>query len=104
MPIVTGQRRHHVGAGLLLAALLTALGTLAIVLPASGSGPSSPGNSCQRCRVAAAGLSESNRLFGDTVEPYTGKETPVYQYTLRNSNGMSVQILTYGGIIEDIKV
>ncbi|MGH9919430.1 MAG: aldose epimerase family protein, partial [Nitrososphaerales archaeon] len=64
----------------------------------------SPANSCQQCRVAAAGLSESSHLFGETYEPYTGKETPVYQYTLQNGNGMSVKILTYGGIIQDIDV
>ena len=39
-----------------------------------------------------------------TVEPYTGKETNVYRYTLSNANGMSVQILTFGGIIQDINV
>ena len=50
------------------------------------------------------GLSLSRQFFGQTVEPYTGKETNVYRYTLRNANGMSVQILTFGGIIQDINV
>jgi aldose 1-epimerase len=49
-------------------------------------------------------LSVSNALFGQTIEPYTGKETPVYRYTLTNDRGMSVQILTYGGIVQTIKV
>ncbi|MFZ0193078.1 MAG: aldose epimerase family protein [Streptosporangiaceae bacterium] len=48
------------------------------------------------------GLSLSRQFFGQTVEPYTGKETSVYRYTLRNARGMSVQILTYGGILQDI--
>ncbi len=48
------------------------------------------------------GLSLSRQFFGQTVEPYTGKETSVYRYTLRNARGMSVQILTYGGIVQDI--
>ena len=50
------------------------------------------------------GLSLSRQFFGQTVEPYTGKETSVYRYTLRNANGMQVQILTYGGILQDIWV
>ena len=48
------------------------------------------------------GLSLSRQFFGQTVEPYTGKETTVYRYTLSNARGMSVQILTYGGIVQDI--
>jgi aldose 1-epimerase len=53
---------------------------------------------------SGGGLSVSKQFFGQTVEPYTGKETNVYRYTLRNSNGMKVQILTYGGIVQDIWV
>jgi aldose 1-epimerase len=48
------------------------------------------------------GLSLSRQFFGKTVEPYTGKNTAVYRYTLSNANGMRVQILTYGGIVQDI--
>jgi aldose 1-epimerase len=51
-----------------------------------------------------SGLSLNRQFFGQTVEPYTGKETNVYRYTLRNARGMSVQILTYGGIVQDIWV
>jgi aldose 1-epimerase len=51
-----------------------------------------------------SGLSISKEFFGDTVEPYTGKETAVYRYTLSNANGMSVDILTFGGIIQEINV
>ncbi len=50
------------------------------------------------------GLSISKQYFGSTVEPYTGKLTPTYRYTLRNGNGMSVKILTFGGIIQAINV
>ena len=52
----------------------------------------------------SGGLSVSRHFFGQTVEPYTGKETNVYRYTLSNAKGMSVQILTFGGIIQDINV
>ncbi|MGH3180753.1 MAG: hypothetical protein ACRDOE_02415, partial [Streptosporangiaceae bacterium] len=54
--------------------------------------------------VSTAGLSLSRQFFGRTTEPYTGKLTNVYRYTLRNARGMSVQILTFGGIIQDINV
>ncbi len=48
-------------------------------------------------------LSVTKEFFGDAVEPYTGKNTPVFRYTLSNARGMSVQILTYGGIVQAIK-
>jgi len=50
------------------------------------------------------GLSIDKELFGQTIEPFTGKETDVYRYTLSSAHGMSVQILTYGGIVQDINV
>ncbi|HTJ69150.1 MAG TPA: aldose epimerase family protein [Actinospica sp.] len=49
-------------------------------------------------------LSVSSALFGHTVEPYTGKDTDVYRYTLTNSRGMTVKVLTYGGIVQQIDV
>jgi aldose 1-epimerase len=55
-------------------------------------------------RDQSGGLSLTREFFGDTVEPYTGKETPVYRYTLANANGMSVDILTFGGIVQEINV
>jgi aldose 1-epimerase len=51
-----------------------------------------------------AGLSVSKQFFGKAIEPYTGQETRVYRYTLRNGKGMSVKILTYGGIVQAIDV
>jgi aldose 1-epimerase len=51
-----------------------------------------------------SGLSVTKAFFGQTIEPYTGKETDVYRYTLTNANGMSVDILTYGGIVQEINV
>jgi aldose 1-epimerase len=49
-------------------------------------------------------LSITRQVFGTAVEPYTGKKETVFRYTLENARGMSVQILTYGGIIQDINV
>jgi aldose 1-epimerase len=50
------------------------------------------------------GLTITKQYFGSTVEPYTGKETAVYRYTLSNALGMSVKILTYGGILQEINL
>jgi aldose 1-epimerase len=55
-------------------------------------------------RAGSGGLSISKQYFGSTVEPYTGKETAVYRYTLSNAEGMSVKILTFGGILQEINV
>jgi aldose 1-epimerase len=46
----------------------------------------------------------SRQFFGKTIEPYTGKNTAVYRYTLTNCNGMQVKILTYGAITQSIDV
>jgi aldose 1-epimerase len=46
----------------------------------------------------------SRQPFGKTIEPYTGKLTQVYRYTLANCNGMQVRILTYGGIVQSIVI
>jgi aldose 1-epimerase len=50
----------------------------------------------------SAGLSISKQFFGTTTEPYTGKPASVYRYTLSNSHGLSVNILTFGGIVQSI--
>jgi hypothetical protein len=50
------------------------------------------------------GLSVNKVAFGTATEPYTGNNETVYQYTLSNARGMSVQILTYGGIVQAINV
>ncbi|MFI5065444.1 MAG: aldose epimerase family protein [Streptosporangiales bacterium] len=46
----------------------------------------------------------TRQYFGSTVEPYTGNNTPVFRYTLTNSRGVQVKILTYGGIVQSIDV
>ena len=44
----------------------------------------------------------SRQFFGKTIEPYTGKNTAVYRYTLTNCTGTQVKVLTYGGIVQSI--
>jgi aldose 1-epimerase len=46
----------------------------------------------------------SRAPFGQTVEPYTGKETQVYRFTLTNCRGMQVRVLSFGGIVQSIVV
>ena len=95
------QRRLRRSAAIGLAAMVAiAVGgsVAATQAKAASSTPAAVGGG------SSGGLSVSRQFFGQTVEPYTGKETNVYRYTLRNANGMSVQILTFGGIIQDINV
>jgi aldose 1-epimerase len=44
----------------------------------------------------------SKQFFGKTIEPYTGKNTAVFRYTLTNCTGTQVKILTYGGTVQSI--
>jgi aldose 1-epimerase len=46
----------------------------------------------------------SRQPFGKTVEPYTGKLTQVYRYTMTNCRGMQLRLLSYGGITQSITV
>src|ERR1700689_4793847 len=84
------------------------LGMAAMVAIAVGGSLAATQASAATKAPAAAhgsgGLSISKQYFGSTVEPYTGKETAVYRYTLSNSRGMSVKILTFGGILQEINV
>ncbi len=46
----------------------------------------------------------SKQYFGSTIEPYTGKLTPTYRYTLTNCRGMRIHLLSYGAITQSIDV
>jgi len=97
---IGGQRRVRRPALIGLAAMVAigVAGSLAATQAnAAGSRPAA-------ARDGSGGLSVTRQLFGQTTEPYTGKETDVYRYTLSNASGMSVDILTYGGIVQQINV
>ncbi len=46
----------------------------------------------------------SRAPFGKTIEPYTGKLTQTYRYTLTNCRGMQIHLLSFGGITQSIDV
>ncbi|MCL2582353.1 MAG: galactose mutarotase [Streptosporangiales bacterium] len=83
-----------------------ALTAAVVAAGAAGAAASAAASSQGATQARAAGgtLSISKSYFGSTIEPYTGKETPTYRYTLTNARGMSVDILSYGGIIQDENV
>ena len=92
------QRRLRGRAAIGLAA------AVAIAVGGSLAATQAQAASTKPATAGGGGLSLSKQFFGNTVEPYTGKNTAVFRYTLRNANGMKVQILTYGGTIQDIWV
>jgi aldose 1-epimerase len=89
-------RRRAVWASGLAAAVVAAGAVAATSASAASQSPGTAG--------ANGSLKISKQYFGSTVEPYTGKETPTYRYTLTNAKGMSVDVLSYGGILQQINV
>lgn len=96
----TGKKRLTIRAG--LGALVMAA---AVALAVAASAPSA---TAQQQAPAGhggySGLSIAKVYFGSTTEPYTGKLTPTYQYTMTNARGMTVKLLSYGGITQAIDV
>jgi len=86
------------GAGILAAA--TAIGVAAAVAPSATAQPAT----AQAKAGSGGSLSITKQYFGSTTEPYTGKVTPTYRYTLSNGSGMSVDLLSYGAITQAINV
>jgi aldose 1-epimerase len=46
----------------------------------------------------------SKHYFGSTIEPYTGKLTPTYRYTMANCRGMQIHLLSYGAITQSVNL
>src|SRR6201994_29451 len=93
-----GRQRRLRGRAAIGLAAMVALGVGgSLVAGQASAAPRTPA-------TASGGLSVTKAPFGSTVEPYTGKNTQVFRYTLRNANGMSVDILTFGGIVQEINV
>jgi len=76
------------------AAAVLAAGVLGAV--AAGTASAAPASHCNP--------TVSRHKFGKTIEPYTGKLTQVFRYTLTNCRGMQVKLLTFGAIQQSITV
>ncbi len=98
-----GMTRRRAGAGTLVLAAAAALG-LAAASPASAQQAHQAHQAQQGAPAGHGALSITRQYFGSTVEPYTGKLTPTYRYTLTNAAGMTVQLLSYGAITQAIDV
>ena len=83
---------------------LTAMAAIAVGGSVAATQAQATPAAAARPAGGGGGLSVTKALFGQTTEPYTGKETNVYRYTLTNARGMSVDILTYGGIVQEINL
>jgi aldose 1-epimerase len=98
-PTTRPRKRRNLRIGVAVLAL-AAGGVLAGQAAASSSSSTTASTGSQ----TSGSLAVSKALFGYTVEPYTGQNTAVYRYTLSNDRGMSVKILSYGAIINEINV
>ena len=107
MKLGTGRKQSassRTRAGILILAAAAGI-AVAAVAPAATAQPAPKQASTGR---AAAGYGGAVRItrepFGAAVEPYTGRLTPTYRYTMTNGRGMTVQLLSYGAITQAIDV
>ncbi len=75
----------------------------AVAATAGAFGATAASASSAKPAHGGGGPSVSSSYFGSTVEPYTGKNTPVYRFTLRGG-GVTANVLSYGGIVQSISV
>ena len=80
------------------------IGLAALVAIAIGGSVTATQANAASTSPAAPALSVSRAFFGSAFDKYAGHNLPVFRYTLSNDRGMSVQIITYGAIIQDIWV
>jgi aldose 1-epimerase len=93
-----------VGAGILILAAASAVGVAAIAPAATAQSAPLQASTGQAQAAHVAPLAITKQFFGNTTEPYTGKVTPTYRYTLTNGRGMTVQLLSYGAITQAVDV
>ena len=105
------SRAHRASALVGALALLTAGvgGATATASPPAASSPQAAKARVAAAPVAGAPASRVEQQGnGPTItsSPWgeTGDGTPVRRYTLKNSHGMTVRILSYGGIIQSLQV
>jgi aldose 1-epimerase len=82
----------------------TRIGVVAVLAAAGVTGSlaasqASASSARQPCHPAI-----SVQPFGKTIEPYTGKLTQTYRYTMSNCAGMQIRLLSYGAITQSIDV
>jgi aldose 1-epimerase len=93
----TKRLATRTGIGVVLAAAVAALGVTAAASAPAAAAPAG-------AYAARGHLGITKQYFGSTVEPYTGKVTPTYRYTLTNAKGMTVDVLSFGAITQQIWV
>ena len=85
----------HVRTHFRLAGLLSAT----VLIAGSTGGPASAAPPDAAATLRSGGVTVTSAPWGSTSDG-----TPVERYTLTNSHGMKVRILTYGGIIQSLRV
>jgi aldose 1-epimerase len=68
-----------------------------------GAAPASAASGAAAASARCA-PSVTRHSFGRAFDLYAGKKLPVFRYVLANCSGMRVAILSYGGIIQSIRV
>jgi aldose 1-epimerase len=79
-------------------AAVVIVGVAAVGVLGTAQAPASPTHGC------SGGPTITKQYFGKAMDIYVNKDLPVYRFTLANCAGMSVSILSYGGIVQSIDV
>jgi aldose 1-epimerase len=82
----------------------TRIGVVAVLAAAGVTGSLAVSQASAAPAGQACRPSISVQPFGKTIEPYTGKLTQTYRYTMSNCEGMRIRLLSYGAITQSIDV